>query len=93
MIGVGRAGDPVTEAVDADADATGVVDALRTEVGGTVVLVTGDGVPLGTLALTDRLRPHAPATTAALTALTGTAPSCSPATTPGPPRGSPSPRA
>lgn len=74
VIGVGRAGDPVTEAVDADADATGVVDALRTEVGGTVVLVTGDGVPLGTLALTDRLRLHAPATTAALTALTGTAP-------------------
>ncbi|WP_328979065.1 heavy metal translocating P-type ATPase [Streptomyces canus] len=86
VIGVGRAGDPVTEAVDADADAdaTGVVDALRadapraavpgTEVGDTVVLVTGDGVPLGTLALTDRLRPHAAATTAALTALTGTAP-------------------
>ncbi|MET7691701.1 heavy metal translocating P-type ATPase [Streptomyces sp. NPDC005483] len=40
----------------------------------TVVLVTGDGAPLGTLALTDRLRPHAPAATAALTALTGTAP-------------------
>ncbi|MFE2211623.1 heavy metal translocating P-type ATPase [Streptomyces canus] len=82
VIGVGRGEDPVAEAVDADA--TGVVDALRadapraavpgTEVGGTVVLVTGDGVPLGTLALTDRLRPHAPATTAALTALTGTAP-------------------
>ncbi|WP_406122594.1 heavy metal translocating P-type ATPase [Streptomyces canus] len=84
VIGVGRAGDPVTEAVDGDADATGVVDGLRadppraavpgTEDGDTVVLVTGDGVPLGTLALTDRLRPHAPATTAALTALTGTAP-------------------
>ncbi|WP_405515117.1 heavy metal translocating P-type ATPase [Streptomyces canus] len=79
VIGVGRAGDPVTEAVDADAEATGVVDGLRaavpgTEDGDTVVLVTGDGVPLGTLALTDRLRPHAPATTAALTALTGTAP-------------------
>ncbi|MET9785177.1 heavy metal translocating P-type ATPase [Streptomyces canus] len=84
VIGVGRAGSPVTEAVDADADATGVVDAPRadapraavpgTEVGDTVVLVTGDGVPLGILALTDRLRPHAPATTAALTALTGTAP-------------------
>ncbi|MDH6547725.1 heavy metal translocating P-type ATPase [Streptomyces sp. SAI-208] len=42
--------------------------------GVTVVLVTGDGVPLGTLALTDRLRPHAPAATAALTTLTGTAP-------------------
>ncbi|MEU6348388.1 heavy metal translocating P-type ATPase [Streptomyces sp. NPDC047072] len=42
--------------------------------GATVVLVTGDGVPLGTLALTDRLRAAAPATTAALTALTGAAP-------------------
>ncbi|MDH6588249.1 heavy metal translocating P-type ATPase [Streptomyces sp. SAI-133] len=42
--------------------------------GVTVVLVTRDGVPLGTLALTDRLRPHAPAATAALTTLTGTAP-------------------
>jgi len=42
--------------------------------GGTVVLVTADGVPLGTLTLADRLRPDAPATTAALTALTGTAP-------------------
>ncbi|WP_329269166.1 heavy metal translocating P-type ATPase [Streptomyces pseudovenezuelae] len=46
----------------------------RGEAGATVVLVTGDGVPLGTLSLTDRLRPHAPAATAALTALTGTAP-------------------
>ncbi|WP_437064802.1 heavy metal translocating P-type ATPase [Streptomyces sp. enrichment culture] len=42
--------------------------------GTTVVTVTRDGIPLGTLALTDRLRPDAPATTAALTALTGTAP-------------------
>ncbi|MFF9277327.1 heavy metal translocating P-type ATPase [Streptomyces griseosporeus] len=40
----------------------------------TVVLVARDGEPLGTLTLTDRLRPDAPATTAALTALTGTAP-------------------
>ncbi|MFI9827679.1 heavy metal translocating P-type ATPase [Streptomyces sp. NPDC051913] len=40
----------------------------------TVVRVTRDGVPVGTLALTDRLRPAAPATTAALTALTGTPP-------------------
>ncbi|MFF7050251.1 heavy metal translocating P-type ATPase [Streptomyces griseorubiginosus] len=42
--------------------------------GATVVLVTRDGVPLGTLALADRLRPGAPAMTAALTTLTGTAP-------------------
>ncbi|WP_437073205.1 heavy metal translocating P-type ATPase [Streptomyces sp. enrichment culture] len=40
----------------------------------TVVLVTRDGTPLGTLALTDRLRPDAAATTAELTTLTGTAP-------------------
>ncbi|OPG08304.1 cadmium-translocating P-type ATPase [Streptomyces sp. GKU 895] len=40
----------------------------------TVVQVTRDGVPVGTLALADRLRPAAPVTTAGLTALTGTAP-------------------
>ncbi|MFD5567795.1 heavy metal translocating P-type ATPase [Streptomyces cadmiisoli] len=42
--------------------------------GETVVLVVRDGAPVGTLALTDRLRPEAPAATAALTALTGTSP-------------------
>jgi heavy metal translocating P-type ATPase len=42
--------------------------------GATVVTVTRDGVPVGTLALTDRLRADAAATTAELTALTGTAP-------------------
>ncbi|MCD7436919.1 cadmium-translocating P-type ATPase [Streptomyces lincolnensis] len=51
----------VGRADDADSDAT-------------VVLVTRDGTPVGTLTLTDRLRPDAAATTAALTALTGTAP-------------------
>nr|WP_169808037.1 heavy metal translocating P-type ATPase [Streptomyces antibioticus] len=40
----------------------------------TVVQVTRDGDPVGTLALTDRLRPAAPATTADLTTLTGAAP-------------------
>ncbi|MFE6281814.1 heavy metal translocating P-type ATPase [Streptomyces sp. NPDC057877] len=40
----------------------------------TVIEVTRDGTPVGTLALTDRLRPDAAATTASLTALTGTAP-------------------
>ncbi|MFJ9198965.1 heavy metal translocating P-type ATPase [Streptomyces flaveolus] len=40
----------------------------------TTVRVTRDGTPLGTLALTDRLRADAAAATAALTALTGTAP-------------------
>ncbi|MFJ6985625.1 MULTISPECIES: heavy metal translocating P-type ATPase [unclassified Streptomyces] len=41
---------------------------------GTPVLVTRDGVPVGVLTLTDRLRPAAPAATAALTRLTGAAP-------------------
>jgi heavy metal translocating P-type ATPase len=67
LIEVGRPGDPSDLVLpDAGADLA--------EAGATVVLVTGDGVPLGTFALTDRLRPHAPAATAALTALTGTAP-------------------
>ena len=41
--------------------------------------------PVGVLGLADRLRPDAAATVAALTALTGTAPCCSPATTRAPP--------
>ncbi|MFF5251286.1 heavy metal translocating P-type ATPase [Streptomyces leeuwenhoekii] len=40
----------------------------------TTVQVTRDGVPVGTLALTDRLRPDAAGAAAALTTLTGTAP-------------------
>ncbi|MFF0016518.1 heavy metal translocating P-type ATPase [Streptomyces sp. NPDC005374] len=62
---------PVAGEERADPPSTGTPGS---EAGATVVLVTGDGIPLGTLALTDRLRPGAPATTAALTALTGTAP-------------------
>ncbi|MGW0911368.1 heavy metal translocating P-type ATPase [Streptomyces sp. NPDC002784] len=60
---------------------TATVDGRRVSVGraeadsdATVVQVHRDGTPVGTLALTDRLRAEAPATTAALTALTGTAP-------------------
>jgi heavy metal translocating P-type ATPase len=67
LIEVGRPGDP-SDLVLPDAGAD------HTEAAATVVLVTGDGAPLGTLALTDRLRPHAHAATAALTALTGIAP-------------------
>ncbi|MEV5433365.1 heavy metal translocating P-type ATPase [Streptomyces sp. NPDC052701] len=50
--------------------------ARAAEAGGgeTTVRVTRDGTTVGTLALTDRLRPDAAAATAALTALTGTAP-------------------
>ncbi|MBE8476194.1 heavy metal translocating P-type ATPase [Streptomyces justiciae] len=71
-VGIGRAETTHSDATAgpaeaADSDATAGSDA-------TVVHVTRDGVPVGTLALTDRLRPAAPATTADLTALTGTAP-------------------
>jgi heavy metal-(Cd/Co/Hg/Pb/Zn)-translocating P-type ATPase len=41
---------------------------------GTTILVTRDSTPVGTLTLTDRLRPAAPTATAALTTLTGTTP-------------------
>ncbi|HEU5023899.1 MAG TPA: heavy metal translocating P-type ATPase [Spirillospora sp.] len=44
------------------------------EQGRTAVLVEVDGAPAGVLGITDRLRPGAAATVAALTALTGTAP-------------------
>jgi heavy metal translocating P-type ATPase len=61
---------------------TAVVDGREVHVGRaeapegaeTTVQVTRDGTPLGTLALTDRLRADAAEATAALTALTGTAP-------------------
>ncbi|MFC8435748.1 heavy metal translocating P-type ATPase [Streptomyces sp. NPDC057253] len=59
VIGVGRLGGLAVGAGDG---------------GATIVLVTRDGVRLGTLALADRLRPGAAATTAALAALTGAAP-------------------
>ncbi|MGW7276871.1 heavy metal translocating P-type ATPase [Streptomyces sp. NPDC054844] len=60
---------------------TAVVDGHEVHVGRaqqpegaeTTVRVTRDGIPLGTLALTDRLRADAAPATAALTALTGTA--------------------
>ncbi|WP_437061248.1 heavy metal translocating P-type ATPase [Streptomyces sp. enrichment culture] len=61
---------------------TALVDGHRVHVGRadtpegaeTTVRVTRDGTPLGTLALTDRLRADAAPATAALTALTGNAP-------------------
>ncbi|MGW4869805.1 heavy metal translocating P-type ATPase [Streptomyces chartreusis] len=64
-------------AADADADADGVVSALARELeesGRTAVLVVVDGTPAGVLGIADRLRPDAAATVAALTVLTGTAP-------------------
>ncbi|MFD0432766.1 heavy metal translocating P-type ATPase [Streptomyces chartreusis] len=66
---------------DADADAggdtDGVVAALARELeesGRTAVLVVVDGTPAGVLGIADRLRPDAAASVAALTVLTGTAP-------------------
>ncbi|NUT29353.1 MAG: heavy metal translocating P-type ATPase, partial [Streptomyces sp.] len=44
------------------------------ESGRTAVLVVVDGTPIGVLGVSDRLRPDAAATVAALTTLTGTAP-------------------
>ncbi len=80
---------------------TAVVDGHEVRVGRapapegdeTTVEIVRDGVPVGTLTLTDRLRADAAPATAALTALTGTAPCCSPATTPAPPPASPTPPA
>ncbi|WCE01291.1 heavy metal translocating P-type ATPase [Streptomyces sp. HUAS 31] len=77
----GEVGGEAKCAADADADggadAAGVVSALVRELeeaGRTAVLVVVDGTPAGVLGIADRLRPDAAATVAALTVLTGTAP-------------------
>ncbi|WP_340559833.1 heavy metal translocating P-type ATPase [Streptomyces sp. GSL17-111] len=61
-------------AVAADAVAADAVAALEAD-GRTAVLVTRDGRPVGVLGVTDRLRPDAARTVAALAALTGGPPS------------------
>ncbi|MFJ9744201.1 heavy metal translocating P-type ATPase [Streptomyces chartreusis] len=64
-------------AADAGGDTDGVVAALARELeesGRTAVLVVVDGTPAGVLGIADRLRPDAAASVAALTVLTGTAP-------------------
>nr|CAH10184.1 ChaT5 protein [Streptomyces chartreusis] len=64
-------------AADAGGDTDGVVAALVRELeesGRSAVLVVVDGTPAGVLGIADRLRPDAAATVAALTVLTGTAP-------------------
>ncbi|MBB5126212.1 heavy metal translocating P-type ATPase [Streptomyces griseoloalbus] len=67
-------GRGVTATVDGHVVSVGRAEETDATDGETVIRVTRDGSPVGTLALTDRLRPDAPAATAALTALTGTAP-------------------
>ncbi|MDH6453963.1 MULTISPECIES: heavy metal translocating P-type ATPase [unclassified Streptomyces] len=76
IVGVTRAQDSRLGPERADPGGrTGEAYARRQDTSGaTVVLVTLDGIPAGTLALTDRLRPGASAATRALAALTGTAP-------------------
>ncbi|MFF0359853.1 heavy metal translocating P-type ATPase [Streptomyces sp. NA02536] len=67
-------GRGITATVRGATVTVGRADPAEAEHGETVVRVTRDGTPVGTLALTDRLRSGAPAATAALTALNGTAP-------------------
>ncbi|MFE3601468.1 heavy metal translocating P-type ATPase [Streptomyces sp. NPDC059142] len=59
---------------DASARAFASAVAELEDGGRTAVLVRRDGVPVGVLGIADRLRPDAVATVAALTTLTGTAP-------------------
>ncbi|MFF8971179.1 heavy metal translocating P-type ATPase [Streptomyces sp. NPDC014995] len=64
--------DGVQDAADRRPGADGMQDPASTPHPGTTILITRDSTPVGTLTLTDRLRPAAPKATAALTALTGT---------------------
>ncbi|WP_437089608.1 heavy metal translocating P-type ATPase [Streptomyces sp. enrichment culture] len=65
-------GRGVTATVEGRVVTVGRADAAADDA--TTVQVTRDGTPVGTLVLTDRLRPDAAGATAALTALNGTAP-------------------
>ncbi|MFJ6251989.1 MULTISPECIES: heavy metal translocating P-type ATPase [unclassified Streptomyces] len=68
-----RVGSPVRLATTGDAATDDLVQALE-EQGRTTVLVLRDGAPAGVLGISDRLRPDARATVAALTTLTGRTP-------------------
>ncbi|MEW1905230.1 heavy metal translocating P-type ATPase [Streptomyces sp. NPDC086147] len=68
-----QVGSPVRLATTGDAATDDLVQALE-EQGRTTVLVLRDGAPVGVLGISDRLRPDAKATVAALTALTGRTP-------------------
>lgn len=63
-------GSPAHLRADADAETGSRVQALERQ-GRTAVIVLRDGSPAGVLGISDRLRPDAKATVAALTALTG----------------------
>ncbi|MEV6425947.1 heavy metal translocating P-type ATPase [Streptomyces sp. NPDC051662] len=67
-------GAPARLLADAADPAVAMVVGELEDGGRTAVLVQWDGVPVGVLGIADRLRPDAAATVAALTTLTGTAP-------------------
>lgn len=68
-----QVGSPTRLTSTGGQESGGVVRTLEDE-GHTAVLVLRDGTPVGVLGITDRLRPDAKTTVAALTALTGRAP-------------------
>ncbi|MEU5397761.1 heavy metal translocating P-type ATPase [Streptomyces sp. NPDC005963] len=72
-ISVGTPARLLGSSTPAHAAALGVAEAWEDE-GRTAVVVLRDGIPIGVLGVSDRLRPDAAATVASLTALTGTAP-------------------
>ncbi|MDG5802194.1 heavy metal translocating P-type ATPase [Streptomyces ossamyceticus] len=75
VVTVGRPGDHGASDGDAlDGDVTEGDLVGRQDSGGTTVLVARDGVAVGLLTLTDRVRHDASAAVAGLTAVTGTAP-------------------
>ncbi|MEU6799698.1 heavy metal translocating P-type ATPase [Streptomyces neyagawaensis] len=75
VITVGRPGEHGTADGEVlDGDVSGGDVAGREGAGGTTVLVARDGVAVGLLTLTDRVRHDASAAVAGLTAVTGTAP-------------------
>ncbi|MFE7569122.1 heavy metal translocating P-type ATPase [Streptomyces sp. NPDC057539] len=74
-VAVGAPARLLTEADSDTADPAVVLAVSELEDGGrTAVLVQCDGIPVGVLGIADRLRPDAATTVAALTTLTGTAP-------------------
>ncbi|MFE2315831.1 heavy metal translocating P-type ATPase [Streptomyces sp. NPDC059441] len=68
-----QVGSPTRLTSTGGQESGGVVRTLEDE-GHTAVLILRDGTPVGVLGITDRLRPDAKTTVAALTALTGRAP-------------------
>ncbi|MQS16417.1 heavy metal translocating P-type ATPase [Streptomyces kaniharaensis] len=73
-VAVGAPARLLSNAKDTVSTRAAVVAAELEDGGRTAILIEADGVPVGLLAIADRLRPDAVGTVTALTALTGTAP-------------------